>query len=96
MVFPDNIDYITFSLSKSAPVNFTFASRKPKKILFDSSVNDFSFRFKINDAKTDVLLHISRNEHFSINIPSTVDKIAFTTVSESEANLSLIIEEWGN
>lgn len=96
MVFPDSIDYITFSLSASEPVNFTFASRKPKKIFFDSAANDFSFRFKINDAKTDVLLHISRNEHFSINIPSTVDRIAFTTVSETVTYLSLIIEEWGN
>ena len=96
MIFPDKVDYITFSLSKTTPVNFTFNSRKPKKIFFDSATNDFSFRFKINDAESDVLLHMSRNEHFSIIIPSEVHKIAFTTVSESASYLSLIIEEWGN
>lgn len=96
MVFPDKVDYITFSLSKSTPVNFTFTSRKPKKIFFDSAADDFSFRLKINDAKNDVLLHISRSEHFSINIPSKVDTISFTTTSETAIYFSLIIEEWGN
>lgn len=96
MIFPDHTDYITFSLSKSTPVNFTFNSRKPKKIFFDSAENDFAFRVKINDTGSDVLLHISRNEHFSIIIPSTVDKIEFTTDSETVSYLSLFIEEWGN
>ena len=96
MVFPDNIDYITFSLSLSTPANFTFASRNPKKFFFDGATNDFSFRLKINDAKSDVLLHISRNEHFSFIIPSKVDKISFSTTNEAASYLSLIIEEWGN
>lgn len=96
MNFPDKLDYITFPLSLAKPAKFSFPSRKPRKIFFDSAANDFAFRFKINDYASDILLHISRNEHIELTIPSEVNNISFTTTNETDVYISLFIEEWGN
>lgn len=96
MNFPDKLDYITFPLSLTNPAKFSFPSRKPRKIFFDSAANDFAFRFKINDSASDILLHISRNEHIELNIPSQVNSISLTTTNETDIYFSLFIEEWGN
>lgn len=96
MIFPDKVDYITFSLSQSTPVNFTFSSRKPKKIFLDCGRDNFSFRISINDNTTYFLLHMSLTSKVNLNIPSKVDKLSFTTNTTDVTNVTLFIEEWGN
>nr|DAV50723.1 MAG TPA: hypothetical protein [Caudoviricetes sp.] len=97
MIFPTGTNSATFSVIDSAPVIYTFTKAKPKKIFFDISSTDYSFRIKINDSvNNNPLFHLSRQEHFSISFPITVDKIEITTTSTDSALMTLFIEEWGN
>lgn len=97
MVFPEKSNSITFQLSSTTPVIFSFPTKKPKRIFFDSSVNDYSFRLKINgEISNNMLFHISRNEHFSLTFPMYVKSLEFTSTAEGNANLGIFIEEWGN
>lgn len=95
MVFPNN-DYITFSLSKTISASFTFPTKKPKRLWFDTGGNDIAFRIKINDEASGLLIHMLRGEHISIKIPSTVNSISFVSSTESEYFVSLLVEEWDN
>lgn len=95
MVFPDN-DYITFSLSKTISANFTFPTKKPKRLWFDTGGEDVSFRIKINDEVSGLLIHLLKGEHMSITLPSTINSIDFVSITENEYFLSLLVEEWGN
>lgn len=97
MIFPEKSNSITFQLNSSTPAIFSFPTKKPKRIFFDSSVNDYSFRIKINgEDSNNMLLHISRNSQFRLTFPMYVNSLEFTSTAEGNANLGIFIEEWGN
>lgn len=95
MVFP-NKDYITFSFDSTKPVNFTFPTKKPKKIWFDSGNDNISFRIAFNGETNGLLVHMSKNVSKEIIIPSTVNSVDITTTNEASFQLSILVEEWGN
>lgn len=95
MVFPKN-DYITFSIDSKKPVNFTFPTKKPKKIWLDVALTA-SFRLKINnDDETGMLIHMNSTSQKSFKIPSTVNSISISTTVENSFYMTLLVEEWGN
>lgn len=95
MVFPKN-DYITFQISASSNANFTFPTKKPKKIWLDIGATNAAFRFKINDDKVGMLIHMSSSNQKSLTIPSTVNSIELSTSAESAFFITILVEEWGN
>lgn len=96
MVFPDD-NYITFSIgASSGNIDFSFPKKKPKKIFFDFAANDANIRMSVNDSKSNVLLHGTRSDHYSISFPQTVDKLTFTSSNETVFYLSVLIEEYKN
>lgn len=94
MVFPDK-NYVTFIIDSKTPANFTFPNKKPKKIWLDAGSTS-SFRFKINDDDTGLLIHMNSVNQKSFEFPSTINSISISTSSESEFFLSILIEKWGN
>ena len=95
MIFPKN-DYLTFSVEKGTPVVFTFPTKKPKKIWLDVSTLNASFRMRINDEETGMLIHMNTTSQKSFKIPSTVNSITITTTVETPFNMTLLVEEWDN
>lgn len=81
MVFPNN-DYLTFSVEKGTPVDLSFPTRKPKKIWLDVA-STTSFRFKINNDETGMLIHMNSTAQKSFKIPSTVNSISISTLVEN-------------
>lgn len=95
MVFP-NKDYLTFSISSAAPVDFSFPNKKSKKIWLDVPSTS-SFRFKFNDDKTDgMLIHMNSTSQKSFKFPSTINSISISTTIETPFYMTLLVEEWGN
>lgn len=94
MIFPDN-GYITFSIDIKNPVTLTFPNKKPKKIWLDAGSTS-SFRFKINDDDTGILIHMNSVTQKSFEFPSTINSISISTFSGTEFFLSILIEKWGN
>lgn len=96
MVFPKT-DYISFYIVSTNPTVFTFDKKRPKKLWFDVSSDNVSFRIKINDDdESGLLIHMSRSNSKEITIPSTVNKITLTTTIETSYQISLLVEEWEN
>lgn len=94
MVFP-NTGYLSFSVEKDIPVVFSFPTKKPKKIWLDVA-STTSFRLKINNDETGMLIHMNSTTQKSFKIPSTVNSISITTLVENAFNMTLLVEEWGN
>lgn len=94
MVFPD-MDYITFSVGKDAAVDFSFPTKKPKKIWLDVA-STTSFRLKINNDKDGMLIHMNSTTQKNFKIPSTVNSISISTSVENSFLMSLLVEEWEN
>lgn len=94
MTFP-NADYLTFSVKKNTPVDFSFPNKKPKKIWLDVDTTT-SFRLKINNDITGMLIHMNSGSQKSFKIPSTVNSISISTLVENPFNMTLLVEEWGN
>lgn len=94
MVFPDN-GYISFTIDVKRSVKLTFPNKKPKKIWLDAGSTS-TFRLKINDDDTGILIHMNSVNQKSFEFPSTINSISISTSSESEFFLSILIEKWGN
>lgn len=94
MVFPDK-NYVTFTIDSKTPANFTFPNKKPKKIWLDAGSTS-TFRLKINDDDTGILIHMNSVNQKSFEFPLTINSISISTSSESEFFLSILIEKWGN
>lgn len=94
MVFPD-ADYITFSVGKDAAVDFSFPTKKPKKIWIDVEITT-SFRIKINNDKEGMLIHMNSTSQKNFKIPSTVNSISISTLVENSFIMTLLVEEWEN
>ena len=94
MVFP-NKDYVTFNMSKTKAVEFSFPNKKPKKIWLDVGSTS-SFRLKFNNDEDGMLIHMNSVTQKEFKIPSTVNSISITTTTESDFNMTLLVEEWVN
>lgn len=94
MVFPDN-DYLTFMVEKGAAVDISFPTKKPKKIWLDVSTTT-SFRFKINNDKVGMLIHMNSTTQKNFKIPSTVNSISISTLADNGFDITLLVEEWIN
>lgn len=94
MVFPKS-DYITFAIDSKTPINFTFPTKKPKKIWLDTALTT-SFRLKINNNEEGMLIHMNSTSQKSFKIPSTVNSISISTTLENSFYMTLLVEEWGN
>ena len=94
MVFPDN-DYLTFAIDAKNPVNLTFPNKKPKKIWLDVALTA-SFRFKFNNDKDGMLIHMNSTTQKNFKIPSTVNSISISTTNETSFYITLLVEEWSN
>lgn len=94
MVFPKT-DYLTFSISSTNPVVFSFPTKKPKKIWLDVAITS-SFRLKFNDDTDGMLVHMNSTSQKSFKIPSTVNSISISTTVESAFYVTLLVEEWCN
>lgn len=94
MVFP-NADYLTFLVEKDKPVDFSFPTKKPKKIWLDVA-STTNFRFKINNDETGMLIHMNSTSQKSFKIPSTVNSISISTLVENAFYMTLLVEEWSN
>lgn len=94
MIFPET-GYLTFAVEKGTVVNFSFPTKKPKKIWLDVD-STTSFRFKINDDETGMLIHMNSTSQKSLKIPSTVNSISISTLVEKAFYMTLLVEEWGN
>ena len=95
MVFPKN-DYLTFSVSATTPVNFSFPLKKPKRFFIDFATNDSAIRFMINEDSVGALLHGSRNNNLDIRFTDTINNLKITTTSDTAFYITLIVEEWSN
>lgn len=94
MVFPEK-GYFTFLVGKDAPVVFSFPTKKPRKIWLDVD-STTSFRFKINNDETGMLIHMNSTSQKRFKIPSTVHSISISTLVEKSFNMTILVEEWGN
>nr|DAM02064.1 MAG TPA: hypothetical protein [Caudoviricetes sp.] len=94
MLFPNN-DYLTFTVSAAQPVQFSFPNKKPKKIWLDVA-STTSFRFKINNDETGMLIHMNSTTQKEFKIPSTVNSISISTTVENSFYMTILVEEWGN
>lgn len=95
MIFPKK-DYLTFNLDKNKPVEFSFPTKKPKKIWFNSGSSNASFRLVINEDDNGMLVTMTREFSKEITIPSTVNSIKLVTSVETTFLLTILVEEWGN
>ena len=94
MVFPKT-DYLTFSVEKGTPVDFSFPTKKPKKIWLDVATTT-SFRLKFNNDEVGMLIHMNSTTQKSFKIPSTVNSISISTMVENSFFMTLLVEEWEN
>lgn len=94
MVFPDT-GYVSFTIDVKRSVKLLFPNKKPKKIWLDAG-DTASFRLKINDDNTGILIHMNSVNQKSFEFPSTINSISISTSSESEFFLSILIEKWAN
>ena len=94
MVYPSN-NYLTFLVGKDKPVDFSFPTKKPKKIWLDVA-STVSFRLKINNDETGMLIHMNSTSQKSFKIPTTVNSISISTTVENSFYMTLLVEEWSN